>query len=364
MKRFTKKFLATALLVCTLGFGARDMLLVESTSVQYRDGSEDSNDVSMWTDEEIALIAETGGFSAGKLEAILNSGRCLGYMQHWKDIGEIPQDFYPNGTSSAPSAAAATTTTTSTVNANTNTATNNTTETQAASEKTVTVDDTVTGTYVTVETSRVYDSYKADELLTTLDAGTEVTVTGETSNGYYEISYESASAYTKVSNLAEQGAYEEAWTETESTDATCAEDGVKVYTNSLSGLTKEELVPAVGHSYALTEEMEATCTENGMAKYTCTLCGDTYTEDIEAKGHDEGEWKVTIEAGTFTEGEKVKVCTACGAILETETIPQTCPLPLAGVIGIAVGAVAIIGVGIAFVTKKKRTDKVNTEKES
>lgn len=144
-----------------------------------------------------------------------------------------------------------------------------------------------------------------------------------------------------------------AWEETERTEATCTADGKIVYTNSITGDTKEESLPATGHDYEITETADATCTEDGANTYTCKVCGDTYEEAIPATGHTEGEWKVTKEAGLFSTGSKEVTCEKCGEILDTEEIPQTCPLPLAAVIGIVVAVVVIIGVIVVLVRRRK-----------
>ena len=131
------------------------------------------------------------------------------------------------------------------------------------------------------------------------------------------------------------------------------EEGKIVYTNSITGDVKEESIPAAGHDYEVTDTTEAACTEDGKNTYTCKVCGDAYEEAIPATGHTEGEWKVTREAGLFSTGSKEVTCEKCGEILDTEEIPQTCPLPLAAVIGIVVAVVVIIGVIVVLVRRRK-----------
>ena len=131
------------------------------------------------------------------------------------------------------------------------------------------------------------------------------------------------------------------------------EDGKIVYTNSITGDVKEESIPAAGHDYEVTDTTEAACTEDGKNTYTCKVCGDAYEEAIPATGHTEGEWKVTKEAGLFSTGSKEVTCEKCGEVLDAEEIPQTCPLPLAAVIGIVVAVVVIIGVIVVLVRRRK-----------
>ena len=137
-------------------------------------------------------------------------------------------------------------------------------------------------------------------------------------------------------------------------EATCTEDGKIVYTNFITGDTKEESIPASGHDYEVTDTTEAACTEDGKNTYTCKVCGDAYEEAIPATGHTEGEWKVTKEAGLFSTGSKEVTCEKCGEVLNTEEIPQTCPLPLAAVIGIVVAVVAVFGIVIIVVKKRNK----------
>ena len=93
-----------------------------------------------------------------------------------------------------------------------------------------------------------------------------------------------------------------------------------------------------GHEHDLVEvpKKDAACTEDGEKKhYECPICGfkawdkeglQEITDDSEfvipAKGHDWGEWKVTKEATTTSEGEKSRVCKNDSSHKETEVIPK------------------------------------------
>ena len=146
-----------------------------------------------------------------------------------------------------------------------------------------------------------------------------------------------------------------AWKAVTTVDPTCATDGYIEYKNSLTGKTKQEAIPATGkHTYEVTETTDATCTEDGSTTYTCSVCGDTYEETIPATGHDDGEWTVTKSAGAFSTGTKELRCTVCGEVLDTETITQTCPIPLFGVVAIVVIAGGVIGRTISVVRKAKK----------
>ncbi|MBQ7580695.1 MAG: S8 family serine peptidase [Clostridia bacterium] len=144
---------------------------------------------------------------------------------------------------------------------------------------------------------------------------------------------------------------------------TCAWDGTEVRICSVCGeVAEQRSIPKSGHSYEVSV-VEPTCTSGGYTKYTCTICSSSYKEDVVDKlGHDyqdenmviikaptciaqgaafvkcsrcntrtqkkipvsdhtPGEWEVATPATTETEGLKVRKCTVCDAVLESETIP-------------------------------------------
>ena len=164
----------------------------------------------------------------------------------------------------------------------------------------------------------------------------------------------SSTAQTETKAEPTQEEIDAAWEETERTEATCTADGKIVYTNSITGDTKEESLPATGHDYEITETADATCTEDGANTYTCKVCGDTYEEAIPAAGHAEGEWTVTQKAGLFSAGEKTLACEKCGEVLKTESIQQKCPLSLTAVIGIAVCIILVVAIVIMAVAKRRK----------
>lgn len=246
------------------------------------------------TDDEIYECIEDAYFSTPVIEKILNDGRCLGYIDQLKAEGWISQDFIPDGSKSS-----------------------STTQTET---KTETPADNQTATSETKEQPKT-------------DTKTE----------------------TKAEPTQEE--IDAAWEETERTEATCTADGKIVYTNSITGDTKEESIPAAGHDYEVTETANATCTEDGTNTYTCETCGDTYEEVIPATGHTEGGWTVTKEAGMFSAGEKTLVCKKCGEVLKTEKIQQMCPLPLVAVIGIVAGVIIAVVILIVMILKKKKGNR-------
>lgn len=303
------KFVVAALLICVAAIG------VNGTSINYgvrvhnegivTEGGEKTvgrNDADYTlfeeygSDAEIYACIEDGYFSTPVIEKILNDGYCLGYVDQLKAEGWIPQDFTPAGSKPSSTAQAETKTETP--------ADNQTVPETKEQPKTEPKTDTKTET-------------KAEPTQEEIDA---------------------------------------AWEETERTEATCTEDGKIVYTNSITGDTKEESIPAAGHDYEVTETADATCTEDGTNTYTCRVCGDTYEEAIPAAGHAEGEWTVTKEAGLFSAGEKTLACEKCGEVLKTESIQQKCPLSLTAVIGIAVCIILVAAIVIMAVAKRHKRE--------
>ncbi len=209
----------------------------------------------------------------------------------------------------------------------------------------------VSGKFVTTSAVDLYDTNKKSNKVSALDAGTIVSITAETSNGLFKTEDGYYFDKTKCVTVDE---WEAGWQETERTDATCTDAGSVTYNNvNNTEITKTDEIPALGHSYDVTDTKEPTCTEKGSTTYTCGRCGDTYIEETDALGHQEGDWTIVKEPRLFSKGEKVIKCTVCGEVLKTETVEQTCPLPLPAVIGIGAGLGAIIAGIVVWLKKKK-----------
>ncbi|MBQ6165134.1 MAG: hypothetical protein IJK23_11725 [Clostridia bacterium] len=181
-------------------------------------------------------------------------------------------------------------------------------------------------------------------------------------------------------NHVETAAHE--WEDKEiMTPATCQTVGSKTVVCKVCGATKIESIPAIGHAYGEWKKAddeqhqrvcandpthvetaphewddgvitkEADCENNGMKTFTCADCGATKIESIPAIGHAYGKWEkvdnekhkrvcandpshvetvahtwnageVKKAAGCESVGEKLFVCTGCGAT-KTEPIPAT-----------------------------------------
>ena len=256
--------------------------------------------------ESINGYVLNGGISSGKAENVLNRGYCLQYMDSWKAAGKIPSDFTPASQKSSSSASS-----TSSSDAPAATADNS-----SDSKKS---DTNSTKTYTDAE---IDAAWKA---VTTVDPTCAT-------DGYTEYK-NSLTGKTKQEAIPATGKH--TYEVTDSTDATCTEAGSVTYTCSVCGDTYTEETDLAEHTYEVTETTDATCTEDGSTTYTCSVCGDTYEETIPATGHDDGEWTVTKSAGAFSTGTKELRCTVCGEVLDTETIPQTCPIPLFGVVALS-----------------------------
>ncbi|WP_274271549.1 hypothetical protein [Roseburia hominis] len=277
-------------------------------------------------ESSVDAYARQGGVSSGKLEELLNEGYCLQYIDSWKAAGLIPPDFTPASQKSSSSSSSTSSNDTQA------TATDNS---GSDSQKS---DTNSTKTYTDAE---IDAAWKA---VTTVDPTCAT-------DGYTEYK-NSLTGKTKQEAIPATGKH--TYEVTDSTDATCIEAGSVTYTCSVCGDTYTEETDLAEHTYEVTETTDATCTEDGSTTYTCSVCGDTYEETIPATGHDDGEWTVTKSAGAFSTGTKELRCTVCGEVLDTETIPQTCPIPLFGVVAIVVIAGGVIGRTISVVRKAKK----------
>ena len=84
-------------------------------------------------------------------------------------------------------------------------------------------------------------------------------------------------------------------------------------------------IPATGHSHDAVVTAP-TCTEKGFTTHTCA-CGDTFVDSyVDALGHTPSDWIVDAEPQIGVEGSKHIACTACGDVLQTETI-EALPVP-------------------------------------
>ena len=103
------------------------------------------------------------------------------------------------------------------------------------------------------------------------------------------------------------------------TEATCEHTGVRTYTCSVCGETKEEETPKTDHTYDDgTVTKKPTCIETGIKTYTCTVCQKTKTEEIPATGHQHIEIRNKKEATCTETGYTGDTyCKDCGTKLSS-----------------------------------------------
>lgn len=115
-------------------------------------------------------------------------------------------------------------------------------------------------------------------------------------------------------------------TEKTRVEATCTEDGYYIL-ECRCGSTMKVDIPKTGHDYQEINHVDANCILEGSNTYKCSKCDDTYDIAIPATGHTAGDWEISKPATDLEEGQKVRKCTSCGTILDTQTIsklPHTC----------------------------------------
>jgi hypothetical protein len=112
------------------------------------------------------------------------------------------------------------------------------------------------------------------------------------------------------------------WEVKDTVAATCTEAGKTLSICSVCGESKEEEIPALGHTYGEGVVTEPTCTEAGCTTYTCSVCGNVKTEEGAAATGHEYTSEVVVAATCANGGVDGKIlytCSKCGD-LYTETV--------------------------------------------
>ncbi|MBR5489739.1 MAG: leucine-rich repeat protein, partial [Oscillospiraceae bacterium] len=107
---------------------------------------------------------------------------------------------------------------------------------------------------------------------------------------------------------------EHVWSEGKVTvEATEESEGLLVYTCTLCGEEKEEVIPRVQHIHVYSDTVVApACEVEGYTEHTCR-CGDSYRDaTVEALAHKWSEGVVTKEATKDEEGQITYTCSICG----------------------------------------------------
>ena len=182
--------------------------------------------------------------------------------------------------------------------------------------------------YVVTHKKALYDTYnKGRNEVGSVVKDTEVSVLGESSNGFYHINYtaEDGTAvdgylyYEGKDNIVTKEEYDKAWEVTNTKDATCEKDGKVTETNALSNGKRYTVIPATGHT--------------------------------------ESKWQTKVEPSFFKDGEQIKTCTTCNKTLQSEVLPSTMKklgwkFPAA-----IVGAVSVLFLLLfGFIHHKKKAD--------
>ena len=103
------------------------------------------------------------------------------------------------------------------------------------------------------------------------------------------------------------------WQQIEGTNATCEEDGKKIFRCAECGRQKEETIPAVGHDYQTKEVIEPACEEDGYTILVCSNCNSEKKDEIKpATGHN-FKLKSHVEATCEEDGNEITECANCGA---------------------------------------------------
>jgi hypothetical protein len=80
------------------------------------------------------------------------------------------------------------------------------------------------------------------------------------------------------------------------------------------------------HNYKATTAVQSSCLVTGKIKYECDCSSISKFEETSLSGHTEGNWTITKQATTSVTGERVKKCTVCSVVLESEVIPKLDPV--------------------------------------
>lgn len=105
---------------------------------------------------------------------------------------------------------------------------------------------------------------------------------------------------------------------------TCTEQGYTIHQCSrCTAGYKDTYTATKKHEYDKgTVVLEASCDDNGLKVFHCKNCGNTESEIIPMKAHSFGEWTITKQPTASAEGVKTRTCKTCG-YKETQSIPKT-----------------------------------------
>lgn len=163
------------------------------------------------------------------------------------------------------------------------------------------------------------------EVLEKIDHTWELASTTPATCGIGEIQHYKCSVCGETKDVTLDNPLSHAWDSGKvSKEPTCTETGIKTYTCTNCGATREEAIEATGHLHKETRNQKAaTCTKDG---YTgdiyCSDCGTKLESGtvINKLGHTWDNGVITKEATEIEEGVKIYTCKTCGET-KTESIP-------------------------------------------
>ncbi len=110
------------------------------------------------------------------------------------------------------------------------------------------------------------------------------------------------------------------------TAATCTAEGEKLFTCTVCGATRTEVIAKLPHTIREVAAVAPTCTLPGNSTYyVCDSCGHFFSDAegtteleegswiIPANGHTWGEWVVITAPDCVNQGSEQRTCTVCGA---------------------------------------------------
>ena len=104
---------------------------------------------------------------------------------------------------------------------------------------------------------------------------------------------------------------------------------------------EEEAIPALSatgeHTWTEVAREDATCEEAGSVIYTCSVCGEQRTEVLEPLGHEWGDWQVVRDAGAHASGIERRICNRDPSHVEERGIAPAVSAELAGYRGDGAG---------------------------
>ena len=96
--------------------------------------------------------------------------------------------------------------------------------------------------------------------------------------------------------------------------ATCETEGYTgdIYCNNCGEMLKEgKVIEKLSHDWKQTGTKKATCTASGENTYTCTHCNKTKTEQVPATGHKWSTWKKISDATVLKPQKQQRTCSLC-----------------------------------------------------